>query len=130
MRDITELVDEFVEEIFEGSIVSVRHNRDAYLLLQQALTPDDFIQAWASFAVLVTIDIPRYLLAEDEEKKKQTMKIFEKVNTLRAEGAVMNNPNALKEATFYKAKALYFEERAKQLEEQVMALQAGRTGIK
>jgi hypothetical protein len=80
--------------------------------------------------IFIRDQIPRYISMEKgESKEKEAKDVFNQVLSFRGKGYLRNNPNSVKEVSFYRARAAYFEDKNKDLTETVMALKAGRSGI-
>jgi hypothetical protein len=131
MRPIIDQVDEFIEGFFDGSIISsldIMAERSSKRLLAHMKNEDVNYIDYMSDKLRGEL-IPNYLKAEGEEKEKVGAAIFIGVMELRYIGVIKNNPDTMKETTYWKNRCLTVELQNKQLTDTVMALKAGSSGI-
>lgn len=127
MRSIFEQVDEFIEGVFDGSIV--------FLTSDLFKTPSIEKQNKYGFGHelekklheskrrIVEELIPKYLTSTDDEEKENTaFEIFNAVTHNRSIGTIYNNPNTSKELNWYRIQNSRLNEDNKQLREDVKNL--------
>lgn len=146
MRPLREQADEFIEAFFDGSIVTlfsrvgVKASDETYPIVINELNTK-------MISSLVNEKIPHYLALvtgvsdmpkiSDEDLTDLAFNIFGDVLKLRAVGAITNNPDTLKETTYWKNRCLTVElesaekeKKIRSLVEDIDKLRVGRSGIK
>jgi hypothetical protein len=129
MRPITDQVDEFIEGYFDGSIVSeLEAIKQSRSLVKEArkLLMDDMQE-------LIFDLVPKYLGMvdiEEEDKKTLAQKIFLQVLLLRHGALLKNNPDTLKEATYWKSRCLTTEEEGLRKDKQILSLKDDITKLR
>ncbi len=131
MKSIISQVDEFIEGLFDGSIITVL-TRDVELK-REATVPGYFASlfggaknlgesAIALFTKLTGDLIPRYISSVSNEKHTVALDIYYSVLSLRAAGFIQNNPSSLRELEFYKKENAELKEKKANLEGKVQDL--------
>lgn len=122
MRSIIEQVDEFIEGVFDGSLIlltslgATQRNKEGKSIDQDTL----------KFITKLTREfIPEYMEETNKVKKHQiARRIFGVVMTLREFGDVRNNPDSLAELTRYKTENTKLREENQVLRKNVQNLTA------
>ena len=132
MRPVTQLIDEFIEDFFDGSIITIlvrdikRDGTEPLPLLFQASkskSKDTIISVNKLENFLekfIQIDIPTYLSLQDKAKEAKAPSMLQKIVVLRAYGLIINNPNNIKELEFYKIRSNALENELRKREEDII----------
>lgn len=129
MKSLIELVEDFIEALFVGDVMTGLHDKD-YIMIMRQERPQ-FVSEYTQMMDELTTRIQAFIITDREaDKKAFAQDIFNNVLMLRNVGFIINNPNSIKEVSFYRARALYFEDRNKELTETVMALKAGQSAVR
>ncbi|MCS4538859.1 MAG: hypothetical protein HYY67_08385 [Thaumarchaeota archaeon] len=110
MKSILEQVDEFIEGLSDGSIITLFAAEDPeerFARIGRGLKLATYSD---NVSELVQVQIPQYIESSNEDKEKKAWVIFKKALFLRSAGVIRNNPNNLKELDFYKAENLKLKE--------------------
>jgi hypothetical protein len=129
MRGIIEIVEEFIEALFAGDVITGVHDTE-YIVSMRSEHADFVGDQMELMEKLTGTEIPLFMTSQGEQKVQRALKIFNAVLSLRNKGFLMNNPNSAKEIAFLRAKAIYFADRNKELLHQTMDLKAGSSGIR
>lgn len=122
MRPIEEQVDCFIEDFFNGNIITVFHEKAdlkgnepisaALLILNKGVK--DFAKAVGEGSESLGRLISEYTKAGATGKAELAYQIYNIIIGLRYVGILQNNPNNLKELSFYRSRA---ELQAKDIQE-------------
>jgi len=121
MKSVTLMVDAFVEEFFDGTIITLPHMRMKGIADKEFGydKPEHLVK---ELTRLVGDLIPKYVRTDEANKSALALEIFDIVVVLRSLGILSSNPKSVKELNFHRTRIAKLEEEKGQLEKQVVAL--------
>ncbi|MFZ0510982.1 MAG: hypothetical protein WAM14_05205 [Candidatus Nitrosopolaris sp.] len=124
MRSFTEQVDDFIEGMVNGSIISIMQKREGGPFIKD-ITIINYIAE--IYDKLFKELIPHYLPASQETKQQMALEMLQIIMKLRMFGVIENSPISLSELQFLRHENTRLREDKKAMEEKVSDLSAKLT---
>lgn len=127
MRPLTEQIDEFFEDLFSGSVITIFHEKADYsakipIPASFFIFADEKSKSLSDLMTQFGQLTRKYIESSPDVRKSIASELFLAITGLRFMGLIQNNPNNLKELDFQRDRAKTFAGDIKEQDEQIATL--------